>query len=104
MMLHEDFEGIGAYLYELNDALPATLGSDIIAAMGKHVPIDLRPEIEEVIARDGVISRRDLLAKHGRIEGRTDAATSLIAVYNALGGGWDLRETRDAAPTPIASQ
>ena len=59
MMLHEDFEGIGAYLYELNDALPPTLGNDIIAAMGRHVPIDLRPAIEDVPARGGsVISRR----------------------------------------------
>jgi hypothetical protein len=72
MMLHEDFEGVGAYLYELNDALPPELGSEIIAAMGRHVPIDLRPEIEEVPARDGVISRRDLLAKYGRIEDRPD--------------------------------
>jgi protein MpaA len=72
MMLHEDFEGVGAYLYELNDALPSTLGGEIIAAMGRHVPIDLRPVIEEVPARGGVISRRDLLAKHGRIEERPD--------------------------------
>jgi hypothetical protein len=48
------------------------LGGEIIAAMGRHVPIDLRPEIEEVPARGGVISRRDLLAKHGRIEDRPD--------------------------------
>lgn len=72
MMLHEDYEGVGAYLYELNDALPPNLGSEIIAAMGRHVPIDLRPEIEEVAARGGVISRHDLLLKHGRIEDRPD--------------------------------
>jgi hypothetical protein len=72
MMLHEDFEGVGAYLYELNDELTPSLGGEIIAAMGRHVPIDLRPEIEEVPARGGVISRRDLLAKHGRIEDRPD--------------------------------
>jgi len=35
-------------------------------------------------------------------QSRTDAATSLIAVYKALGGGWDLRETQDRSPTPIA--
>jgi multidrug efflux system outer membrane protein len=35
-------------------------------------------------------------------QSRTDAATSLVAVYKSLGGGWDLPETRDAAPTPIA--
>lgn len=72
MMLHEDFEGIGAYLYELNDSLSPGLGSEIIAAMGHHVPIDLRPEIEEVIAHGGVISRRDMLAKLGRFEDRPD--------------------------------
>jgi multidrug efflux system outer membrane protein len=37
-------------------------------------------------------------------QSRTDAATSLIAVYKALGGGWDLRESKDAPPTPIASR
>jgi len=72
MMLHEDFEGIGAYLYELNDSLPPTLGSDIIAAMGQHVPIDQRPEIEEVPARGGVLQRRDLVKKLGPIEQRPE--------------------------------
>jgi hypothetical protein len=72
MFLHEDFEGIGAYLYELNDELPASLGADIIAAMGRHVPIDLRPEIEEVTARGGVLLRSDFIAKHGSIEERRD--------------------------------
>lgn len=37
-------------------------------------------------------------------QSRTDAATSLIAVYKALGGGWDLRETKDSPPTPIAKR
>ena len=68
MMLHEDYEGIGAYLYELNDTFDPGLGAKIIAAMGLHVPVDLRPEIEEAVARGGVISRRDLIAKLGRLE------------------------------------
>jgi murein peptide amidase A len=72
LMLHEDFEGIGAYLYELNDELSPTLGQDMIAAMGQHVPIDLRPEIEEAPAHGGVISRKDLIAKLGRFEDRPD--------------------------------
>jgi len=72
MMLHEDFEGIGAYLYELNDTLPPALGAGIIAAMGRHVPVDLRPVIEDVPARGGVLSRKDLVAKHGAIEDRPD--------------------------------
>ena len=38
MMLHEDYEGIGAYLYELNDTLDPGLGAKIIAAMGHSCP------------------------------------------------------------------
>ena len=72
MFLHEDFEGIGAYLYELNESLSSTLGGDIMAAMGRHVPIDLRPEIEEVTAANGIIQRRDIVLKHGPIEERPD--------------------------------
>ena len=72
MMLHEDYEGIGAYLNELNDRLDPGLGAKIIAAMGLHVPIDLSPEIEEGAARGGVISRRDLIAKLGRLEDRPE--------------------------------
>jgi protein MpaA len=72
MMLHEDFEGVGAYLYELNDALSPTLGNEMITAMGRYVPIDTRPEIEEVPAHGGVISRKDLVLKHGSIEERPD--------------------------------
>jgi protein MpaA len=72
MMLHEDYEGIGAYLYELNDELRPTLGNEIIAAMGRHVPIDLRPEIEEAPAHGGVLSRKDLIAKFGSIEERKE--------------------------------
>ncbi len=82
MMLHEDFEGIGAYLYELNDALSPTLGREIIAAMGRHVPIDQRPEIEEAPAHGGVISRKDLLAKHGRFEDRPDWPEAIYLSVN----------------------
>lgn len=72
MMLHEDVDGIGAYLYELNEVISHTLGSEIIAAMGRHVPIDLRPEIEEVPAHGGVISRKDIVLKLGSLEDRPD--------------------------------
>jgi murein peptide amidase A len=83
MMLHEDYEGIGAYLYELNDTLDPGLGAKIIAAMGLHVPIDLRPEIEEAPARGGVISRRDLIGKLGRLEDRTEwAEATYLMVYH----------------------
>ena len=83
MLLHEDYEGIGAYLYELNDTLDPGLGAKIIAAMGLHVPIDLRPEIEEAPAHGGVISRRDLVAKLGRLEDRPAwAEAAYLTIYH----------------------
>jgi protein MpaA len=82
MMLHEDFEGIGAYLYQLNNALPTILGSDIIAAMGRHVPIDLRPEIEGVVAAGGIIERRDLIRLYGAIEDRPDWPEAIYLSIN----------------------
>src|SRR5260370_13015605 len=74
MMLHEDYEGIGASLSELKDTLDPGLGASIIAAMGLHVPINLRPEIDEAPALGGVISRRDLATKLGRLEDRPEWA------------------------------
>jgi hypothetical protein len=83
MLLHEDYEGIGAYLYELNNTLDPGLGAKIIAAMGRHVPIDLRPEIDEVPARGGVISRRDLVTKLGRLEDRLEwAEAAYLTVHH----------------------
>jgi protein MpaA len=72
MMMHEDYEGIGAYVFELNDEEPPRLGAKIIAAMGRHVPIDLRPEIDELPAHDGVISRGEIVKIRGPIEDRPD--------------------------------
>jgi murein peptide amidase A len=72
MFLHEDFEGIGAYLYELNDSFSPTLGSSIMSAMGQHVSIDLRPEIEGIPAVGGIVQRRNIVLKHGPIEERLE--------------------------------
>jgi len=95
MMLHEDFEGIGAYLYELNEVLSPTLGNEIIAAMGRHVPIDLRPEIEEVPAHGGVISRKDLALKLGSLEDRPDWAEAMyLSVHHT--------EVSYTTETPVA--
>ena len=77
MMLHEDYEGIGAYLFELNDALSSSLGREIITAMGRHVPIDQRHEIDTFPAHGGVLSRKDILAIKGPIEERPDWAEAV---------------------------
>ena len=101
MMLHEDFEGIGAYLYELNDDLPPGLGGEIIAAMGRHVPIDMRPEIEEVPANGGVLSRKDLIAKLGPIEDRPDWPE---AIYLSLNHTRVSYTTETPKPFPLAQR
>jgi len=82
MMLHEDFEGVGAYLFELNDDLEPTLGREIIAAMGRHVPIDLRPEIDEFPAHGGVLSRKDIAALRGPIEDRPEWPEAIYLSVN----------------------
>ena len=82
MFLHEDFEDDGAYLYELNDSLPPDLGARIIAAMGRHVPIDLRSEIEEVSATKGVLLRRDIIAKMGPLEKREEWPEAIYLSLN----------------------
>jgi hypothetical protein len=101
MMLHEDFEGIGAYLYELNDALAPTLGGEIIAAMGRHVPIDQRPVIEEVAAHGGVLQRRDIILKHGRIEDRPDWPE---AIYLTINHTQVCYTTETPAPFPLEAR
>src|SRR5258708_27323465 len=84
MKLHADYEGIGAYLYELNDTFDPGRGAKIIAAMGLQGPVALRPEIEEGVARGGVISRRDLIAKLGRLEERPEwSEATYLTVYHS---------------------
>jgi hypothetical protein len=82
MMLHEDYEGTGAYLYELNDGPITDLGPRIIAAMRRHVPIDERPIIEEVEARGGILQRADLIRKHGPIEARPEWPEAIYLSIN----------------------
>jgi protein MpaA len=82
MMLHEDYEGSGAYLYELNDGPIPDLGRRIIAALKKHVPIDERPQIEEVEARGGIIQRADIIRRMGAIENRPDWPEAIYLSIN----------------------
>jgi hypothetical protein len=101
MMLHEDFEGDGAYLYELNDALSPSLGREIIAAMGRHVPIDMRPVIEETPAHGGVISRKEIVAIRGPIENRPDWPE---AVYLSVHHTRVSYTTETPAPFPLEAR
>jgi protein MpaA len=82
MMLHEDYEETGAYLYELNDGPIPDLGPRIIAAMRAHVPIDERPEIEDVPAHGGILQRADLVRKMGPIEDRPEWPEAIYLSVN----------------------
>jgi hypothetical protein len=101
MMLHEDYEGIGAYLFELNDMPPPTLGSRIVAAMGRHVPIDVRPSIDDFPSRDGVLSRKDIIAIRGPIEDRPDWPE---AVYLTMHHTEISYTTETPKPFPLADR
>ena len=48
--------------------------------MGRHVPIDLRPEIDEAPARGGVISPRDLVTKLGWLDRPEWAGATYLTV------------------------
>lgn len=82
MMLHEDFEGKGAYLFELNDGPIADLGARIVASMRKHVPIDERPQIDEFEASGGIILRAKIIEKMGPIENRIDWPEAIYLSLN----------------------
>jgi len=101
MLLHEDYEGMGAYVYELNETFDPGLGAKIIAAMGLHVPIDLRPEIDGWAARGGVISRRDLVARLGRIEDCPEWAEAAYLTVHHTGVSYT---TETPKPFPIEAR
>jgi predicted deacylase len=57
LMLHEDFDGQGLYLYEVLRKQPY-LGEALLAAAGRHIAFDPRAKIESRKALRGVIRRR----------------------------------------------
>ena len=57
LMLHEDYDGQGLYLYELAHAQPPW-GEALLAAARRHLPIDPRPRIDGRKAVGGIHRRR----------------------------------------------
>ena len=84
-----------------NETFDPGLGAKIIAAMGLHVPIDLRPEIDGWAARGGVISRRDLVARLGRIEDRPEWAEAAYLTVHHTGVSYT---TETPKPFPIKAR
>lgn len=55
LLLHEDWESHGFYLYELNPTRRPSIAQAIISAVKDVCPIDLSPVIEDREAKDGII-------------------------------------------------
>jgi hypothetical protein len=55
LLLHEDWESNGFYLYELNPNLKPSLAEAIVREVKEVCPIDMSPEIEGRPAKDGII-------------------------------------------------
>ncbi|HKQ40277.1 MAG TPA: M14 family metallocarboxypeptidase [Verrucomicrobiae bacterium] len=63
LLLHEDWESNGFYLYELNPERRPSVSEGIIAAVKDVCPIDLSPVIEGRAAKDGIICANPDLPK-----------------------------------------
>ena len=64
LLLHEDWESNGFYLYELNLDLKPSLAEAIVGAVKEVCPIDMSPVIEGREARDGIIcANREVLKR-----------------------------------------
>ena len=57
VVLHEDYDAQGAYVYETSPVKPY-LGEKLVAAMARHIPPDPRRRIDTSRAKGGVIRRR----------------------------------------------
>ncbi len=62
LLLHEDWEANGFYLYELNPDLRPSVAEAVIRAVKEVCPIDMSPEIEGRPAKDGIICANRYLA------------------------------------------
>ncbi|MFM8655553.1 MAG: M14 family metallocarboxypeptidase [Chthoniobacterales bacterium] len=66
LMLHEDFDAHGVYLYEIKGDKPFW-GEKLLAAAARHLPVEPRKKIEGHAARGGLIRRsvtRDTMPEH----------------------------------------
>jgi len=66
VMLHEDYDAQGYYLYEIQRVTPYW-GENLLAAAGRHIPIDPRRKIEGTNAASGLIRRRYNRKRFARI-------------------------------------
>lgn len=57
--LHEDYDALGAYVYELSSRLPRGWSHELLRrCTNARLPVDARTRIDGQLAREGVIQRR----------------------------------------------
>ena len=70
LILHEDWESEGFYLYDLPTKLTEGWAKTIVDKVATKCPIDLTPEIDEMSASDGIISPRlDSINREKKLQG-----------------------------------
>ncbi len=86
LLLHEDYDACGLYLYELRPDREPLWGADLIAAAAKVLPADPRHSIDGSRAHGGVITRslhnpamRTRVARFGMPEAVWLSVTGLVA-------------------------
>lgn len=57
MMLHEDYDGEGVYLYELERSRP-NWGEELLSAAKVELPLEPRSRVDGRLCRDGLIRRK----------------------------------------------
>lgn len=89
LVLHEDWESNGFYLYELNPHGRPSLAKTIVDAVKDVCPIDLSPEIEGRQAKDGIISPNPEVLK------RKDWPESLYLIHHKTPVSYTLEAPSD---------
>ena len=89
LLLHEDWEANGFYLYELNPNLRRSLSEAIVGAVKEVCPIDLSPEIEGRPAKDGIICANPDLEK------RKDWPEAFYLIHNKSEQSYTLEAPSD---------
>lgn len=90
LLLHEDWESQGVYLYELRVAGGASQAGPLLECMGRHLPIEHATHIDGFLADRGVIRRE-------RLPERPDWPEALYLARRLCGHGYTL-ETPSSAP------
>jgi len=92
-----------AFLKEQESAVSSQKSVEA-AQSSVHLAFIRYREGEEDFQRVVDSERSPLQAKNRLAQTRSAIATNLIALYKALGGGWELREDRPIVPVPMQQE